>query len=1259
MSSSFDLSNINIEIEANADNAAKGLDELGNAMSRLKDNSKLTTAFNNLEKLKKAITDVSGAAGAAPGVESLAVALSKLNSLQSADNLKAVVSRIQAVAKLAPTLQTLNFGPIEQMAKSMEPLTALGKADGVKNVVTSLDKIPDLVKKLDPKVMQEFADKTQAVAAAIEPLTKSLAEFGKATTSLPLAMRQSTTALKSYMNYMKDATETSATLTAAQNLLKSALKKIGWAVFNKTLGEATANYNAFVEDVNLASVSLGDYGGQMSALAEKMQDVLGVDYTQAIRNMGLIQNLTTSFGMASDQAVILSKNLTQLGYDYASFYNIKTEDAFQKIQAAISGELEPIRRLGIDISKTRLQQEALNYGVTASVDTMSQADKALLRYVAIMKQSTNSMTDMARTLNSPANMMRVFEAQVTMLSRSLGALFIPMLNAVLPPLLAFVQAIREALTALAQFFGIPISFAELATDATVSLGGVEDGIDGVGSGATKAAKAVRTLIGGFDELNVMQTKTDSSSGSGSGGGGSLFDNVELPSYDMFENLVSSKVAEILDNIRGLLKVIGPLVAGIATAFALWQIPEIATKIAEIIKKAGGIVEVLRNIGYFALVAAGAAAYLWGMWDAVLNGVDLTNVLHILGGMAAVAAGLYLKFGAVAAGISLVVTGIGAFVVGIKDIIKNGANAANIVLTIGAAIGTFAGFVAAATGIGTVIFNVGMVLMQLIPSISAVGAAISELGLFIVSNPLFAGGIMAAITLAGFALIEFRSAAKEAGEEIYKASDAYAIYSKIIADSEANISWAAEAQETLTGKIQAFNDAMNSSDISFARSLIDDIYELSDSTETLTAYQMMELQTKVETLNGLGLEGLQLTIDETGTKVLEVRDDINQVIDALDKQAQMAALQEVLTEAYKQQYEAQSKLGQAQTEVLAAEEGLASSTEKLYGYYDNLNLVSKALAKAGLDKTYNALKMEMDDAKVATANAEEAFSGLYETMTGAQQTAETYLGIMTDMQGAFDGVGEAAKAVPDSIDKSFDFSATYARINGEMSENGVNMVKGLADGVKETVSVANDEVKALSDELQNTMMTENDMHSPSKVYMEYGGYLVEGLAQGISDNSSTAVQAITDVCNAMLDRLQSFGERFADGVNEIFDEFSSAMSSLETDGTTVSFSAMGRVNIPRLAKGGVLSGPSVVLAGEYANAKSDPEIVSPQHIMAATMEDVIAAVMADQTSVMYAGFDAIVDAINNKDTDVYIGDDAVGRANARYMRKNAIAKGVAY
>ena len=373
----------------------------------------------------------------------------------------------------------------------------------------------------------------------------------------------------------KAVSETNLLGGAFSNLLNKAKRLIGIVAISRTLGKAIAKYSEYVEDINLFSVAMGDFADKGAELADRMQGLLGVDSGQAMKNMALFQNLTTSFGVAGDRAYILSSNLTQLGYDLASFHNLSIEESFQKLQAAISGELEPIRRLGVDISNARLQQELYNLGINKNINSLSQADKAQLRYIAIMKQTTNAQMDMGRTLNTPANQMRILKSQVEQLAKAIGAVLIPVVNAILPPMIAVVKVVQTVISAIARLFGAQVKWADFKNEATAATGGASAGLNNVANSAAKAAKNTRDLIGGFDELNVAQDNSSSGSGIGDAGtGGSVLGGIDLSGYDMFGQLAESKVTEWVDRIKNAAKAVLPLIAGIGAAFLAWKVPNL-------------------------------------------------------------------------------------------------------------------------------------------------------------------------------------------------------------------------------------------------------------------------------------------------------------------------------------------------------------------------------------------------------------------------------------------------------------------------------------------------------------------------------------------------------------------------------------------------------------------------------------------------------------------------------------------------------------
>ena len=185
-----------------------------------------------------------------------------------------------------------------------------------------------------------------------------------------------------------------------------ALRRIG-----RVLAGWIKESNDYVENLNLFTASMGQYAAESQKYAENVGEIMGIDPSAWMRAQGIFNTLIVGFGVGAEKAALMSKNLTQLSYDLSSFYNISVEDSMQKVQAGISGELEPLRRLGYDLSQTKLQAIALEHGITKSFNAMTQAEKSQLRYYAALTQVTVAQGDMARTLEAPANQLRILKAQ--------------------------------------------------------------------------------------------------------------------------------------------------------------------------------------------------------------------------------------------------------------------------------------------------------------------------------------------------------------------------------------------------------------------------------------------------------------------------------------------------------------------------------------------------------------------------------------------------------------------------------------------------------------------------------------------------------------------------------------------------------------------------------------------------------------------------------------------------------------------------------
>lgn len=472
--------------------------------------------------------------------------------------------------------------------------------------------------------------------------------------------------------------------------IKNMLKSAAFIQTMRYLGNAVNKSMEYTENLNLFTVAMGEYADEARKYAETVSEVMGIDPAEWLKAQGTFNILATGFGVTADKAAIMSKNLTQLGYDISSFYNISVQDAMLKLQSGLAGELEPLRRLGYDLSQARLQQEAYALGIDKSVTAMTQAEKSMLRYHAIMSQVTEVQGDMARTLESPANQTRILKAQIDQLNRAIGNIFIPLLNKTLPYLIAMAQVAREAAESIALFFGFTLPEVDYSS-ASASVGDIATDLDD----ANDTAKELKRTLMGFDEINKLNDTTSGASGAGAGGGVGF--DMDLLEYDFLGDALKKD----LDDIKTKLEPIKKLAEDIAIVFATWKLTKFITDILT----ATGLIKALptAQIVGITLMVSGFIIEWKGIIDAWKNGLKTSNLGEIAGGaMAAViGSGFVAKLipgvtQAQGMAVGAIVAGIPAFVTGVYDAInkeltwQNAALIAGSATMIGAGIGTFFG-----------------------------------------------------------------------------------------------------------------------------------------------------------------------------------------------------------------------------------------------------------------------------------------------------------------------------------------------------------------------------------------------------------------------------------------------------------------------------------------------------------------------------------------------------------------------------------------
>lgn len=606
-----DITSLSVEISAESQGAEVNIDKLTTAISKLRTKGSIGKVCSSLDTLTKSISALKSASSGMDGLSRINDFMDRISNVNLSESAKGIRSVASALTRISSVnLKDIDLsglkGKMNSLQNGLSPLSKID-ASGLRSVSSALNsiaKIPDFSSKLDSKTLDDFATSCKKITDALDPLASKIETVGNSFAKLPSNIQKVIAATDGATKASSKSAKSYMSLSNQLNgFMRSAAKLVSLKAIATYLGNAAEKFNSYYEAANLFGVSMKGLTGEASTFINKMETLLGIDPTEAMNNMATIQGLTTSFGMASDKAYVLSKNLTQLGYDLASLKNIPVAESFTKIQAAISGELEPIRRLGVDISNARLQQELLNLGYSQSVSTLSQADKAVLRYIAIMKQTTDAQGDFARTLSSPANMIRILQAQLNSLARAVGSLLYPALKSILPPLIAAVELVKEIVTGIASLMGVKVEFPDFSS-ASDAVGGVTDAMDNTTKATGKAAKAFKNYIMGFDELNVIQKDNSSSGGSGSGSGaaGNILGDVDLSGYDMFKNYVGSSVDEIKAKLEKLL----PLVSGIAAGFATWAISNAVLTALEKIKGEGSLIEAVLKLWENPIMAAAVA-----------------------------------------------------------------------------------------------------------------------------------------------------------------------------------------------------------------------------------------------------------------------------------------------------------------------------------------------------------------------------------------------------------------------------------------------------------------------------------------------------------------------------------------------------------------------------------------------------------------------------------------------------------------------------
>lgn len=646
-----EVDQLEIRVASSATDAATGLDKLAGALERLRPAAKggmgLGTTARQITQLNEAMSKLQVNK---KGLGDLRSALDGLSGVKT--NLTTVARQIQTVNSAMASLQ-VDPAKFQQLTAALNSLSAVQKATGLTSVVNSLGKIPKLSQDLAAIDWESFRRQIKSVADSLEPLAKQMDRIASGFSAFPAKIQR--------------LIQSNAKLTASNKTTASSFTLIGSPVTSliakftaysyvtrrivSFLADCVTSINEYVENVNLFQVAMGDYYDEAFAYAQLVSEKLGVDPSQWMRTQGVFQSIANGFGVAEEQAYALSKGLTELSYDLSSLYNEDMESSALRLQSALAGEIEPIRRLGISITEATLKEFALSKGIDKSVESMTEQEKALLRTLKLIEGASDigAIWDFARTLESPANALRVLNQQITQLKRAIGSVLLPVLVQILPYVQAFVSILTDAISKLAVFVGFTMPEWDAEAWGSSAASGVSDVADAMDDAAS-SAESFKSATLGLDELNILSQDSGARS-SGTGAGSDWAEGLEIPPLWDEKTLeeMSSQAEAIKSQLEDALAKITVVAAGFQLAIGL------------ILVLTGANIPLgLKLMALGAAELATVAILNWDSMNASLQGV-LTTITGMLAGFSLALGAILALSGFTAIGIPLMVLGAASLV----------------------------------------------------------------------------------------------------------------------------------------------------------------------------------------------------------------------------------------------------------------------------------------------------------------------------------------------------------------------------------------------------------------------------------------------------------------------------------------------------------------------------------------------------------------------------------------------------------------------
>ena len=357
------------------------------------------------------------------------------------------VSKIQRSLKIVQSEFAAASAKLGDFGKSTEGLKL--KSDSLnRQMELQRDKVAALSRSYQDSVNKKGADAKATENLRIK-LNYANAELGKMQQELKETTKELNLKSSAWYKLSQNMDTAGTKLKAVGNNLASAGKTLSTAVTLPILGIGTAATKMAmdaVESENLFEVAMGAVANDARKWSEETSKALGLNSYNVRKNMATYNAMLTSMGLSSDESLKMSEGLTQLSYDMASFYNLKPEEAFEKLKSGISGEAEPLKALGILVNDTTIKNYAYANGIAKQGKALTESQKVQARYGAILEATKNAQGDLARTMDSPTNKLRIMKEQAAQIGIQFGQILIPILErlmAIIQPLMTRFQGLSK------------------------------------------------------------------------------------------------------------------------------------------------------------------------------------------------------------------------------------------------------------------------------------------------------------------------------------------------------------------------------------------------------------------------------------------------------------------------------------------------------------------------------------------------------------------------------------------------------------------------------------------------------------------------------------------------------------------------------------------------------------------------------------------------------------------------------------------------